>query len=484
MDDNRSARHALALRRGLFALSTLLFAGVQPALGSHTCPTPQPSFSYIDADNDGCHTSGVDSASIDAQLQAASTPGGGPSFVGPPGTGVVIPRALALPADANPYWSVANDVWIDGPIKGASELKLEAGGTTYLDGSIKIKARGVPNEGNVTLGCLAGCGPTVVAGGVKLASNGHFVIYDAQLGDDVRAVVRCAPGHDPGCGGSFNLRRPTAVGHRLRVVSKGGIDFRDGAAPLVIGDDVLLRTGANSADGGVIGFPILLILPGGVSIGANARLSAGGGVSLDADPTSGPSAPIAIGPGSALAGVDVVLIGSSVDVGAASALTGKVDLGFQATSSVVVTATDGSATVGSDTRLSGGTIRISAQAGSLIVDTGVRAVCSGGSQRIELSGSSVTVDTGTRWTKSTTDSRPISVTGASSVSIASSSLVGAGLDVSVSDPGASITFVDDSATGSAGSVAAFSAPGACDLTGSTFGSLALDVSGCGSVIGP
>src|SRR5262245_27071070 len=106
------------------------------AHASHSCPTAQPAFAYVDVDNDGCYTAGLDSGNVDTQLQAASTMANTPSFVGPAGTGLVIPHALRLPDDADVFWSVPNDVWIDGEIRGPSSVRLEAGGTTYINGQI------------------------------------------------------------------------------------------------------------------------------------------------------------------------------------------------------------------------------------------------------------------------------------------------------------------------------------------------------------
>ncbi len=159
-------RHDTRARRFAFwvALATLAATSQSVSATAATgCPSPQPDFSYIDVDNDGCHTAGMDSPSVDADLME-------PAFVGPAGTGLVIPNSLVLPNQANPYWSIPNDLWIDGRISGPSELNVEAGGTTYIQGSIRMRARGDGYEGDTTIGCAVGCGPVVVGDGAKLTA--------------------------------------------------------------------------------------------------------------------------------------------------------------------------------------------------------------------------------------------------------------------------------------------------------------------------
>jgi hypothetical protein len=101
-----------------------------------------------------------------------------------------------------------------------------------------------------------------------------------------------------------------------------------------------------------------------------------------------------------------------------------------------------------------------------------------------LLGDSVTLGTSCNLSKSVND-QPIRVTAASAVTISSSALTGGGLEVSASGPAAAITFTGNEAKGGTGTDATFSAPGgSCDLTGTRFVKMAVDVSECGSVTGP
>jgi hypothetical protein len=244
------------LRTRLIVTAAILSASCGSALASHLCPTPQPAFSYVDVDNDGCHTEGIDSGSIDADLQAAPAMAGMPSYVAPADTGIVVPGKLLLPIDADPFWSVPNGVWIDGKILGPSSLRIEAGGDTNIHGSIRLRAQGFSNEGDLRLGCSAGCGPTNIGSGVKLANNGQLLVYDATVGDGVTIKASCSPGGVPSCGGSAYFYRATLIGDGFRLLSPGGIFFGDGIVPLVIGNDLDLRTKAVRTDGGVLGFSI------------------------------------------------------------------------------------------------------------------------------------------------------------------------------------------------------------------------------------
>jgi hypothetical protein len=479
-------KHCLDQAVGGALMAACLVLAPSHGHASLSCPTPQPAFSYIDVDNDGCHTAGIDSESVDDQLQASPTMANTPSFVGPPDTGLVIPHEFGLPDDADPFWSVPNDVWIDGAIRGPSSVRIEAGGTTYVNGPIRIKAKGHSDEGDLRLGCAAGCGPTVVADGVRITNNGLLSIYGAEVGDDVNVKVSCVPGHIP-CGGSAYFARATAIGQGFRVNSPGGIHFESGTSLLTIGDGASLATKAVRIDGGTVGFSIRFELDGGVAFGAGTRLRAGGSATLrggDGGPLVGP---VSLGAGAEIAGSGISLGGSSVDIGANSRLRATRDIsGFgPQLSSIGVGAAAGALTIGDGSVLVGGRISLGAAAGLLDVGNGVQLTTSGADQEIELAGSDVVVGAGATLSKSTGDLTPILITATSSVVVASSSLKGAGLDVSVSDPGASIAFTDDAVIGASGTAATFTAPsGTCDLTGSTFTKLAVDTAACGAVIDP
>ena len=476
--DRRRRRTLLVPSLAVSVLAGIAQAG--SAAAATNCPSPQPAFAYVDVDNDGCYTSGVDSGSIDADLVA-------PTFVAPPGTGIVVPHSLALPDQANPHWSAENDVWIDGRVGGPSELVIEAGGTTTINGSVQMEARGDGYEGDTTIGCATGCGPVVIADRARVTANGYLTIYDASIGDDVRIAVPCAPGGDPSCYAWLDLVRPAAIGHRFRVRSPGGVMIRDGTAPLAIGDDVKMKTKSVFADGGTIGFDIYLNAPAGLTIGTNARLQAGGSVELGGGPSGGlPSGPLAIGAGAKVSGTGIGLFlwGTSIDIGAGLRLRAKFEVDSAQLMPIRIRA-DGPIDVASDVRIAGGGIIIDSGSGAMTFD-GVSITSGSRSQFIQLVGESITLGAGSVLTKSKVTDGPIHVNAGSAVSIASSTLVGEGLDVSVSAPGASIAFTNDDAYGGVGTVASFTTPGdgVCDLSGSTFVNMDLDVGTCGSVIGP
>jgi hypothetical protein len=459
-------------------LALLLVADLRPlaAAAAIGCPSPQPDYAYIDADNDGCYTDGVDSTSIDSALQA-------PTFVGPAGTGVVIPSSLVLPNQANPYWSVPNDVWIDGQVSGPSELIVEAGGTTYIQGRIRMSARGEGYEGDTTLGCLTGCGPVVIGDGAKLTANGYLTIYDATIGDDVRIVAPCAPGDNFSCYAWLDLLRPVAIGDRFQVRSPGGIMFHEGALPLAIGDDLKLQTKSITMDGGTIGFDIDIYPIAGFTIGANAKIRAGGTLTLGA----GASGPVEIGAGARISGVGIgtSLKGTSIMVGAGSQIRAGYDASYAKYMPVDLSA-EGPIDIADGVRVSGGEIGIDAGVGTLTLGAGTSVASTGRVQAIVLVGESISVGADSTLQKSTLDSDPLRFNASSAVTVFSSSLRGAGLDVTVTAPAATITFTNDEVRGSPGSVATFRtlAGGSCDLSGSSFAALDLDVSQCGSVIGP
>jgi len=453
---------------------------------SHTCPMDQPAFAYVDVDNDGCYTAGVDSGTVDASLQSAPAMANTPSFVGPPDTGLVIPHKLMLPDDADVFWSVPNDVWIDGEIRGPSSVRLEAGGTTYINGPIRLKAKGFSDEGDLRLGCATGCGQTIVGDGVMLANNGQLRIYDAQIGNDVYVKASCSPGNIP-CGGSAHFARATSIGDRFRVNSPGGIDFEEGTSLLVIGNDANLTTKSVSIDGGSVDFVIAFALVGGVELGAGARLRAGGEVEINGGDGGPVTGAVTLGGGARLSGKGIFVAGSSLTIGAGSQLKAKKDASFggQQLSSVHLTAHSGTLSVGDETTVLAGRMRLRALAGLLDVGNAVALTVSGAGQYLELEGSEVAVGTGAALTKSTGDSEAIAIVGVASVTVASSALKGSGLDVSVTDPGAMIAFTEDEVYGGLGTVAKFTAPGGvCDLTGSTFTRLAVDATGCATVIDP
>ena len=482
-------RESLLPRSGVSSLAAFFLLQV-PAIAdaSHSCPTPQPPFAYVDVDNDGCHTDAVDSTSIDAQLQAATTMANVPSFVAPPGTGLVLPSSLVLPDDADPFWSVPNDVWIDGQVSGPAGLRIEAGGTTYVNGSIRLKAKGFSDDADLRLGCAAGCGPTVLDDGVRLGNNGLLAIYDVAIGNDVRITVRCEPGGVPSCGGQSFFARATAIGSGFRLDSPGGIHFEEGVSPLTIGDGARFTTKAVSTDGGTLGFPISMELAAGVTFGSDARLRAGGSMTVQGGESSFPlTGPVGFGAGARLGASTLVVRGSSLGFGSGSDLRGRRDIMVSGQlSSVILRAADGPLTLGADTSIAAGRMYLDAGTGLLDAGAGTRLSTSGASQEIELTGAQIVVSPGAELSKSTSDLTPILIAADSSVSVLSSSIRGAGLNVSVSQAAATISFTGNDVNGEDGRTAVFTAPGGgvCDLSGSTFGKLGIDTTGCGSVVGP
>ena len=479
MSANHDRSYRTKARASFCVLALAVIAHTRPAAAALDCPSPQPDFAYVDADNDGCYTSGVDSSSIDAALKTAA-------FVAPPGTGVVIPHTLVLPNQANPHWSVENDIWIDGRVNGPSELVIEAGGTTTINGYVRMQAQGEGYEGDTTIGCATGCGPVVIADRARVTANGYLTIYDATIGDDVRIVAPCAPGGDPSCYAWLDLVRPASIGDRFKVRAPGGVTIRDGTAPLVIGDDVNMKTKSVFADGGTIGFDIYLNAEAGLTIGANARLAAGGSVDLGGVSLGMLTGPLTIGTGAKVSGtgIGVFLGGSSVDIGAGMLLRAKFEID-SAQQMPVGIASAGPLSIASDVRIYGGGIIIDSGIGAMTLD-GVAITSGSRSQFIGLYGESITLGPGSVLTKSKVDGGPILVNAGSAVSIASSTLSGEGLEVSVSSPTATIAFTNDDARGGVGTVARFTTPGdgSCDLSGSTFLNMSLDTSTCGSVIGP
>jgi hypothetical protein len=475
------ARHQLSLRLLVAAVAALLCAAAPQASHAATnCPLPQPKFAYVDTDNDGCHTPGVDSASVDADLAAAS-------FVGPPGTGLVIPHSLSLPFQANPHWSIENDVWIDGRVGGPSELIIEAGGTTYVNGVIKLQAYGDGYEGDMLIGCATGCGPVVIADGARVEANGYVTIYDAAIGDDVRMAFPCSPSSEFTCDSYIELFRTVSIGDRLRVRAPGGITIHGGSAPLVVGDELKMRTIAQFVDGGTVSYDIEILAAAGLTIGERANLHAGGTLQLGAVSAGVPSAPFELGQSAKLAGTGwagVRLWGSTIGIGSA----GKIRANYEIDSNKVMPVTlrgAGAVDVAERVRIIGGEMLIDAGTGALTLAPEVFVTAQDRVQAIRLQGGSVNVGAGCKLVKSNQDGSPVRVVATSGATISSSLLHGAGLEVSVTDPGAAIEFTSNGAKGSLGTAAVFSAPsGSCDLSGSTFTNLALDVAACGSVTGP
>jgi hypothetical protein len=456
------------------------------AYASHSCPTLQPSFAYIDVDNDGCYTAGIDSDGVDAQLQAPVTMTNVPSFVAPPNTGLVIPDFLVLPTNADPFWSVPNDVWIDGRISGPSSLRIEAGGTTYLNGRIRTKGKGVSDGAEVRLGCAAGCGPTVVDDGARLANNGLLALYDAEIGDDVRIKVSCEPGGVPSCGGRSYFARATSIGDRVRLSSAGGIHFDEGTSLLVIGDGVSLTTRSVRTDGATLGFGIVFELNAGVTFGSDTRLRAGGSIDIYGGESLPATGPVSFGPAGELVASGLFVEGSSLDIGAGSVLRGKRDIMVEGRRSTVrLGAANGPLSVSDGAMIGGGRVILDSGAGLLDVGSAVQLMTSGGDEEIALGGRQIVVGPSALLT-TTSDVAPIVIAADASVSVSSSSLRGGDLEVSVSDPAATIAFTDNQATGVAGTIATFVAAsgGVCDLTGSVFTKVALDTTNCGTVIGP
>jgi hypothetical protein len=477
-------RHDLTVR---FFLPALALISLSPggAQASHICLTPQPAFSYVDVDNDGCYTDGVDSGSIDAALQAAPPMAGMPSYTDPADTGIVVPRLLVLPVDADPYWSVPNDVWIDGKITGPSSLRIEAGGTTNIHGSIRLKAQGFSNEGDLRLGCISGCGPTIIADEVELANNGLLAIYDGEAGNGVRIRVSCSPGGVPSCGGRAYFGRAVSIGDDFQLKSPGGITFDDGALPLTIGNNASLQTKAVRTDGGTLGFSIRFELPAGATIGNDVRMRSGGSTTIegrvDSDPVTGP---ISIGTGASFVGSTVLLHGAGLEIGADARLKGKPDISIPGHLSTVSLHSPGGALVlGDELEIDAGRVFVNAATNDLVIGTAADLATASASQAIELTGGHIAVGPGSSLTKSTGDSTPIQIEALLGVDIEAVSFQGAGLVVTLSN--GTITFTDNDATGAEGTTARFEVLGGlCDLTGSTFTKMSLDTSGCGSVVGP
>jgi acetyltransferase-like isoleucine patch superfamily enzyme len=468
------------------AIAAVLCFLPAPAHASHSCPTAQPAFAYVDVDNDGCHTEGIDSTSVDAALQAPTTMVNVPSFTAPANTGLVIPVALDIPEEADPYWSVPNDVWIDGGIGGDSSLRIEAGGTTFVNANIRMRSKGFSDASDLELGCSSGCGPTVVAEDMRIDNNGGFVVYDAVIGNRVRINVRCEPGGVPSCGGQAFFYRATSIGDEVRLNSPGGIYFSEGTSLLTVGNYVSMTTKAVSTDGGTLGFPLLIELGAGVSFGVGARLRAGGSMFIDGGEAPVITGPVSIGSDARLSASTLVVRGSSVGVGAHGDLRGKKDISFPGQISTVFLGTSGGPlTIESGTRIAGGRIGVDAGAGVAHLAGDVTLSTAGADQSIELTGGVIEVGPGASIAKATNDLTPISIAAVSDIQIATSALRGAGVNVSVSDPGGTIAFLGSEAKGASGTTATFSAPGGnCDLTGSGFIGMTLDTAGCGLVVGP